>query len=234
MNIEELVKYYKNQDTKLNNKEKELRVEREKLEKLVEDNINFQEIDEKYNYLEAKEIIKTLSLYYTANSEALEFLRNKKEKEYPLIKEVHYFPEIREITWLSEEEKIKLDKALKEKNRRRGLAIVDKFMENEKTEEFLKDKNIIEKKYVLTCGCGCWDCEDRVVTEKELELYKKYWKDNTSFTDEEEEDIDYGVIYIYCEREGEIEITNMEEFNKHLSVIRYNVIKQPDMTLDLL
>lgn len=94
----------------------------------------------------------------------------------------------------------------------------------------MKNK-IIKKQYVLACDCGDWNCDKEIISEEKYQLYKKYWEDEDSITDEEYEENNYGYIELPCCHEN-IEIENMEEFEAYLGEERYKIIENPDLTLD--
>lgn len=187
-------------------------------------------------YIEAKELYK-LILNRNSNKERCEELKkiveNKKIKEYPQIKDVHYYPVINNIDFLNNEEKIKLDKLIKEaynnRNKREELINIDT-----KIVEFLENNSILEKLYIFHCNCGSIECDDKIITQERFNKLKDYWKKEKEglTTNEEDEEMNYGCFETGCWNDGSIEICSLEDFNKNLRRVEYKVKIKPDTTLD--
>lgn len=112
----------------------------------------------------------------------------------------------------------------------------------------LKSIGIVEKKYNFICK-NC-DASCGVISESDLEKYKRYWKllelkEQNTITDEQlnelnllEKDGFYG-IYLYCIEEDEckdIEITNEKELSDYMQNVEvvYRIVKEPDLTYEKL
>ena len=229
MNLQEFKKYYDKKNNECIELKKKIEENRVEIEKKIKD-IDFEDIDRNYNYTEAKEKMSSIGKFLLNEDCVREFLKSKKEKEYPEILGVHYYPKIKEMHWLSEEKKIKLDKLLKISKYIYQEELLY-FLQNHETLGFLMKNKIIKKEYVLTCYCGDWNCDKEIISEEKYQLYKKYWEDKDSITDEEYEEINYGYIELPCCHEN-IEIGDMEEFEAYLEEERYIIIKKPDLTLD--
>ncbi len=225
MEIEKLLKDYNEEKIKIDRMKEEVRKNEEYLTNYMRKMIDYIQIDRNYNYLEAKEMLK--DLYSVLGfKEVNDFLKRKKEREYPEILGVHYFPEIKEINWLSEEEKIELDCELARNKYKAKLFNYDK-----KVIDFLIEKEIVEKQYIFACHHNCWS---KIISEDKFNLFKKYWENPNSLTEEECKKIGCGTFYIDCDYDGEYEISSLDDSEEFLEDVRYKVIKEPDMTLDRL
>lgn len=200
--------------------------------KIIANEIDLDDI-KKLSYQEAKDFFN--QSIYTCNNETAasirEIIESKKAELYPEILGVHYFNEIKEINFISEEEKVKLDRLLSKRNIRRDeINNLD-----EKIIEFLLEKQIIEKLYVISCAHYYnFDCQETIFINEKVEKLKSYWEKQSNgeeTTDEEDEELCYGCFEICCDYER-IEVTNLEEFEEHLYEIRYRLIKKPDRSLD--
>lgn len=187
----------------------------------------------KLSYQEVKEFFKLI--IYMSNDETTsnvkEIMEAKKAELYPEILGVHYFKEIKEIDFISEEEKVKLDRLLSKRN----IKIDEINSLDEKVIKFLLEKKILEKIYIVSCGhYHNFDCQERVFTNERVEKLKAYWEKQSKgieTSDEEDEELCYGCFELYCDYDR-VEITNLEEFEEHLYEIRYRLIKKPDRSLD--
>lgn len=198
-------------------------------------NINFDEIKE-LGYEKAKELFNEIkyNLNYKEDRPRFEkLLEELKEMAYPEIKKAHYYPILNEIDFLDEEKIRILDSTLYRYNKRWNISnrnwnlfgditydqeIVDKII------EFMLEKDMLSKKYILTCPCG--EESEEISEEKYLNM-KKYFDiesrfktDNVSKEEEDwYEDFDVykkGVSEIGCECEG-LEICSMEDIDDNLS-----------------
>lgn len=228
-----------NEIKKYNN---EYKIQKEKVQELykelrkINDSIDIDEV-KRLKYMEVKELYNMLKYAMDDGNKLNEIeslMKEKKEQEYPEILNVHYYPEINKLNNLTTEEKVKLDKLIKESihnmNSRKKIKGLDNSIKS-----FLMDHKIIRREYLLSCNCGHFFCHDKLFKEEELNKYIDYWnkKKNHLTTDEEDEEYNYGYIYIDCEHAGEIEIGSREEFFKYAKQ-QFEVIKEPDLTLDLL
>lgn len=77
-----------------------------------------------------------------------------KLEEFPELLGVHHFPILKEIDFMTEEEKIELDKKLVGFNVGHYLPYLGRYTnEHKKLEQFLLENNVVEKQYVVTCPC---------------------------------------------------------------------------------
>lgn len=202
----------------------------------VNDNVDLDEIKSKLSYKEAKELYK-LILSRSNNKarceEIKKIVEDKKIEEYPQIKDVHYYPIIKNIDFLSNKEKISLDRFIKDsyRNRRYAEDIEDL---DDRIKDFLIDNNIIEKRYIFHCDCGSFECDDKVVTQERFDKLKDYWikEEQGLTTHEEDEEMRYGCFETGCWNDGSVEICSLDDFNDNLRRIDYKVLLEPDMTLD--
>jgi hypothetical protein len=75
-----------------------------------------------------------------------------KKEEFPQLKGVHHYPELAEIDFMSEENKIKLDKFLVMVRKGESVHNLFRFArDTEKLTNFLVEKGIAEKRYSLVC-----------------------------------------------------------------------------------
>lgn len=191
----------------------------------------------KLDYQECKSILQEIQ-YFITNKDVRksfeEIIFNKKAELYPEILDVHYYPEIKELKQLSKEEQITLDIFLKECSRGMRRAHVKTLKEyDKKIIQFLIDKNILDKIYSISCKCGSTDCSERHFNESEINKYKAYWaKSDTERTDEEDDELNYGSIYMDCWNGGEYEIVDLLSFENAPKRVSFRVIKKPDLTLD--
>lgn len=171
--------------------------------------------------------------------EILKIREKIKEKEYPDILDVHYYRELKKIPYLSNEIKIKLDKVLANKYRKThidGLIKTLYEIDNRLVNDLCK-LGIMEKRYRLECKGVCSDCGWGILTLKESEVikYKEFWEKELKGElndDDEGEDINYGVMTIYCKNGYSYEISSLNEFNSHRKNEYYIINKKPDKTLD--
>ncbi|PFV35773.1 hypothetical protein [Bacillus thuringiensis] len=120
------------------------------------DTIDINVLKDKYTrkelmeFSEALRIDKLRSLWY----EVHELTKEMKLKEFPELLGVHRFPILKEIDFMTEEEKIELDKKLVGFNVGHYLPYLGRYTnEHKKLEQFLLENNVVEKQYVVTCPC---------------------------------------------------------------------------------
>lgn len=229
--IEEIKKVNKEYDEESNR----LKVLGEKVRE-INDKLDLTEVESKLSYIEAKKLYK-LILSRSNDKSMCERMKkivdDKKIKEYPEIMDVHYYPIIKDIDFLDNDEKIALDKLIKNSYRNRRCA-ADIETLNEDTINFLIDNDILEKRYIFHCDCGSFDCDDKVITQERFDRLKEYWikAEQGLTTDEEDEGMRYGCFETGCWNDGSIEICSLNDFNDNLRRIEYKVKIEPDMTLD--
>lgn len=214
----------------INNMEKELLDKRN----LTIDKFKDLDISELFtkDYDELKKVCSIIVNYCSAKDLKIinELLKKKKEERYPEILDAHYYPEIKEMIWLNKETRRRLDrKILTHKITNEELIQL-----GEKTINFLIDKEIIKKYYVLDCGCEISNGGRKYLDSRYVDGLKQYWAKEKN-TKEEDEKYHFGIIELYCENENKvIEISNIDEFEKYLFYTLIKVIKKADCTLDYL
>lgn len=205
---------------------------------LINDCLDLNEVKGNLSYKETKSLYNTV-IYSCNNKEKLnmleEILKEKKIKEYPEVLDVHYYPVIKNIDFLSDNEKIDLDKTIK--NAYLIRLSRGKLNElNNKILHFLLTNKIIERQYIFHCSCGDDECYDEVITESLFDKLKDYWQRETTndTTHEDDKEMNYGCFETGCWNDGNVEVCSLEDFNNNLKRIEYKVVKEPDMTLDML
>ena len=225
----EVNNYYKELQSKANDFYKEL--------KEMNNNLDLDEIRKKCTYQEVKDIYTTMK-YCTSDKtiidEVINIMNLKKEEEYPQILGVQYFPEILQFDFLNSKEQIQLDKVLREAFSNYSKRCELHHLGEEKLKALI-DCGILEKVYVLSCGCGSFECSEVSIKQSELDGYINYW--NVSMeretTDEEDKEFHYGCIEIPCWNDTTDEITNLKEFEEYgYKRIRYSFKKDADLTLE--
>lgn len=163
---------------------------------------------------------------------------------YPMYNKAHYYPEINEMDFISDNQKVELDKLLKQLYS--GYVYTDSsgfsrlkltHEQQEKVFTFLYEKGIVEKSYILRCGCGSrGDCDARHISQEKYDLYIKYLSmgHNSSHLSEEEQEEywEYSWIESYCEYGNGGEINDVDEFKKKVKLFAYKNITKPDTSLD--
>ena len=187
-------------------------------------------------YDKAKEIYESIkyNLHYKEDRPKFEeLLKELKEIAYPDIKKAHYYPVLNEINFLTQEQ-IRLFDSILYSNNKRWVIRKDNFHlfgdikvsyeEIDKIIEFMLSKDMLTKRYVVTCPCGE---ESEIISEEQYLNMKKYFDIESRFkTDDvsEEEEKWYedfniykdGLAEIGCECEG-LEICSMEDIDDNLS-----------------
>lgn len=226
-------KIYKEQIDWLDKKEKQLREDIF----FKNENINLDDL-KKLSYKEIKVICNEIKNNVSTKTfnEFLNIKKEIKEKEYPEILGVHYYPLINRIDYLTENLKVKIDRYLFN-NFRKGYVYGITTTLNEVDNRLLNDLcnlGLVEKKYKFRCDCGYCDSGSLTLTESEVNDYKEYWdrESKDELYDDEGEEVNYGVIDVYCENDDGYEITSLEEFNSSKHTVYYSIKAKPDMTLD--
>lgn len=165
------------------NQIKSLNIDFEELEKLDFDNI--QQVRNTLKYLASPDVFQKIDDIYMQRIMAL----------YPNAFKVKYFPEINEIPFLSDEEKIKLDIALHDLKLNHYTYIIKNISKNQEKskliQEFLYEKNILEKVYELKCCCS----PGKTIKETEYNYLKQQFSLPQNKRDKDFE----GYIYIPCD-----------------------------------
>lgn len=218
--------------------EKEIKSELEKRRNEIYDlnrKIDLEEV-KSLGYDKAKELYEIIkyNLHYKEDRPKFEeLLKELKEIAYPEIKRAHFYPVLNEIDFLTQEQIRIFDKTLYSNNKRWVIRkdnwhlfrdINVSYEEVDKIIEFMLSKDMLTKKYVVTCPCGE---ESEVISEEQYLNMKKYFDIESRFktndvSEEEEnwyEDFDIykdGLAEIGCECEG-LEICSMEDIDDNLS-----------------
>jgi len=198
--------------------------------------IELGEVREKLSYAETKKLYSFMCRI-GVEREVVDNLKNileeKKAKEYPEVNEVKYYPATKEIDWLNEDQKVSLDKMLKE-SYNNFIKARDIELLEPRIIRFLMQNGIIERIYVFGCGCGRGDCSEKEITEKFLSKLKMYWLKQAKGTTTKEEDMEmgYGYFEIDCWNDRDIEICSLEDFKNNVRSVRYEVIKKPNLTFE--
>lgn len=143
--------------------------------------INVEEMAKKYTRKELSEFVDELrkidliSLEYKVSEQ----IQKKKEEEYPEILSVHCYPVIKEMDFLSEKEKLMLDKLLMMIGKgnyvyglQRKLGSIEKI---KMVEDFLIEREVVEAKYYCKCpGCGSGDISSELTLNEKEELEKVF------------------------------------------------------------
>lgn len=223
--------HYKELQRKANDFYKEL--------KEMNNNLDLNEVRKKCTYSEVKEIYDLMK-YCTSDKSVVEevsdIMASKKEEEYPEILGVHYFPEILELDFLSEKEQIQLDDTLRTaySSYRKRLDLI--HLEKDVLEALI-EKGILEKEYLLSCGCSSMECSPVRISKTKLDKYIKYWEDSQEreMSEDEDNELNYGCIEIPCFYDTIDEICSLEEFNDYsYKEIQYVFKKEPDLTLEVI
>ncbi|MCC0726741.1 hypothetical protein KGF51_10015 [Clostridioides sp. ZZV14-6045] len=141
------IKDYMKLDNQYKEKKNELNRTYELLRN-IEEQLDLKDLNS-YSYKEIKNIYNSIK-NKNVSDKVEEIMQIKKGIEYPQINDVHYFSEIKDIDFLSQEEKVELDRFLAEHAIFRDYS----FSFNEKTIDFLISNNIVERVYCLNCYCG--------------------------------------------------------------------------------
>lgn len=205
---------------------------------LINDEIDLEEVKNTLNYLETKDLYYLM--IYCFNNKEIEsslckIMTEKKLKEYPEILGVHYYPIIKDIDSISEEQKVVLDKLIKDAFSKYNVRVKLSKQIEPNVLEFLVENKILKKEYVFHCTCDDEECYDEFVSQERFDKLKEYWNkqsEGIETSHEEDNEMGYGYIEVGCWNDGYIEIGSVEDFNKHLRRVEYKVLQEPDMTLD--
>jgi hypothetical protein len=163
-----------------------------------------------------------------------------RKEEHPEILGVHYFPVIKEIDFLTEPEKVALDKMLARQRKSyfltaNGWRVVTKTTaKHQPLVQFLLEKSIIKEEKVLVCP----HCEDSHLTRRlslkevaKLESDIKAYQQATSYTERESLcDTIRSCVNEYCDEcDAEVDWTTRTKF--HYKTF-HTVAAEADRTLD--
>ena len=221
--------------------------------KLQANNMDISELSS-YSYEECKDLFSQIK--YCIDDKNMvnalsQIIEKKKIEKYPELSKPIYYPEIDSLN-IPDAEKIRLDKAARWNARRyikkHNIEYLTYPLSIEDL-ELLNSIGIVEKKYNFRCK-NC-DASCGVISESDLEKYKRYWKllelkEQNTITDEQLNELNllgkdgfYG-IYLYCIGEEDecedIEITNKKELSDYMQNVEvvYRIVKEPDLTYEKL
>lgn len=165
--------------------------------------------------------------------EISEVTKQMKEEEYPQLLGVHRFPLINEITFLSDKQKIELDKYLVHHNVGDFVYSLWKVVRDEKVrkqlEQWLEEKEVIEKNYAALCP----ECHDETIS-KFMNLTDKTTL-QTMFTQFKESYTDESYDYLSKNLENgcvECGFTEFEDFKDLRFKEAYRMKIERDKSLD--
>lgn len=204
----------------------------------------------KYSRAELNEFymeLREYSFFRSLSFEVSKIIDEKKKEEYPELLGVHHYPVIKEIDYLSEEDKINLDKYLVGlgfnhylyKGSHAWYTLAKKWGEEtqEKVLQFLVDTGILERMYRMNI------CHDTMILTKEkVDKYLKYFdmkKNLKELSDKDldtyyelEENLELYYCCMDCDNEVEINETDIRDaINSNYAHV-YKVIKDRDKSLD--
>lgn len=205
--------------------------------KLINNELDLDEVKNTLNYTKAKEIYQKVSYSMDDKDKRILFrkiIEDKKINEYPEILDVHYYAIIKQIDFLNNDEKVNLDIQIKEAyNERRNIEGLLNL--EPRILDFLIKNKILEKQYIFHCDCNDNECGDKIISQEKFDKLKNYWykeSEGIETTKEEDKEMWYGCFETGCWNDGSVEIYSLETFNENLRRIEYDVIQKPDMTLD--
>ncbi|MGF7535342.1 hypothetical protein AAGG74_16960 [Bacillus mexicanus] len=142
------------------NKEFQIIIQKKKEYSEFVESINIEELGKKYTREELKTLedeLKKINLE-SIKYELSNVIEKKKKEEYPELQGVHHYPVIKELDFLTENEKVLLDKHLlmiRKGNIIGGLTRKMHYGKVGKVENFLIEKGIAEPEYIAICpSCG--------------------------------------------------------------------------------
>lgn len=200
------------------------------------ESISLDELKKVYTRLELKEFYSQLHnekirpLAY----ELSQLTEEMKKEEFPDLLGVQYFPVIKKMDFLTQEEKIALDKylaRLRKNYRARSWHLVtndkDKYMQ---IEEFLLQKGVIKTSFVISCP----HCNDNHLSNYLTKEEKEEFEESL---DKYHQEKDYKALdeiarvmdYEYCDEcEEEVSVEIVEEYNYEELIL---MVAAPDLTL---
>ncbi|MCK2000348.1 hypothetical protein MZM54_02955 [[Brevibacterium] frigoritolerans] len=174
--------------------------------------------------------IKTRNLGYDTSK----LVKEWKNEEYPELLGVHSYPIIKEIDFLTESQKLALDKHLAKMrvgNQLYGLYNVTRDSEKTKlVESFLVDNEIVDEGYYAICPqCKSSHLSGRLNKEEKEELITNVNDQNLVEREEVlEKYLEYNCVDMYCE--NSTDLTQMTEINFKSD---YTLILERDKRLEL-
>lgn len=239
MNLQEIIKenkYYQSEKEAL---ELQLRNRKATVQSVNED-IDMDDI-KLLPYYEAKSIHKLI--YWNINKNQQDQLdaivTQLKKDEYPQLTKAHCYPVINEMDFISDTQKVELDKLLSSlytcyiytgssawHNLKLNHDTTDKVL------TFLHDKEIIEKSYVIKCDCGSSECDGRRISQQRYDEFVNFHKHSNGRIWEDDDDTSKGYIDVPCWNDGGKEIYELDTFMNEIELFSYKNITKPDTSLD--
>ncbi|MFF2531609.1 hypothetical protein ACFVS2_22135 [Brevibacillus sp. NPDC058079] len=201
------------------------------------DEINIEDLNSltRHELIELQEQLRDVKHRYLS-VEIGKIIEAKKVEEFPQILGIHHYPDLKEIDFLSEETKLKLDKHLIHFRVGEHFNSFYKFAQSnerlEKLENFLVEKGIAERFYILLCP----HCSQGYLTEpllkNEFELLEKDIK--AIENDEEFEMFECdGRIDRYCMTcEDYADLTKLKDEERFIVKDILKMAKERDTTYD--
>jgi|SRR5699024_7001655 len=145
------------------------------------DEVDLSNVGEEYSREEINGYIKELHSIKvrSVTSELRKVSKRMKEAEYPELLGIHHYPVLKEIDFLTEEQKLALDDFMRRFRVGNYLYKASLYrIALDKTEmlmEWLIDKGVLEKEYLLAC-INCQEDNLGKVTEDEKKLFEQNYE----------------------------------------------------------
>lgn len=199
--------------------------------------ISLDELKKTYSRLELKEFYKQLYAERTRSLayEISQMTDEMKKEEFPDLLGVHYFPIIKEMIFLTQEEKIALDKylaRLRKNYRASNWHLVtndkDKYIQ---IQEFLLEKEIVSERFIVSCPhCNDSHLSAYLSKEQKEEFEQnliKYHQDNDMEALSKAEQV---VEYEFCDEcEQLVAIDDTKKYSFEQCIL---MVASPDLTLE--
>lgn len=154
------------------------------------DSIDLEKLGQQYSRTELNALteqlreVKIRSLGYEIGN----LTKEMKKSEFPELLGIHHFPVLKEINFLSEKEKLELDKHLI--NFRPGhyvqtlWRVINNSEQQKELTQFLIKKGVVEERHVVICPNGCdTHLSNYLTTEERAELEELMKNSNSSNSD---------------------------------------------------
>lgn len=158
-----------------------------------------------------------------------EVTKKMKEEEYPELLGIHHYPVLKEIDFLSEEEKLELDKFLVKFVPNRDYVqsfwrVVKSTVKTNRLKEFLIEKGVVEERHVIKCP-SCHQSYASIIMTNE----QKNDLDNLLKSDADYEDLEKYLHFMCDDCFHELDINEINEF---CTEILLKMIMKRDSSLD--
>lgn len=248
MTLQEIIQY--NEECEIEIDKFELHISNLKASlKNINSLLNLDDIKQ-LSYQEAKNIHKLL--YWNTSDlqrQKIEtIVKELKENEYPLLKKAHYYPVINEMNFLGDDQKNRLDKLLRDccnsyiyTDSLGWLRLKFKKEITDKVFEFLLNKGIVEKSYIIKCDCGSDECYGETISQERYDEFVKYHsvtkEDKLKMSKEELDKYsidwsDKGYIQVGCWNDDAKEIYDLKTFMNEVKLFAYKNVVKPDLSLE--